>query len=433
VVVALSPQPRADLGVDPLTGWLDEVLAGLAGRVADCQGLRDGAEVPDAVRINRIARLEKLKAATAALQAAESVRFAQSQAEAQMAADIHPDKIGRGIADQLGLACHLSGFEAARRLGRARALWFDLPETYRLLSAGEISEYVASLVIAETRHLDAGTRREVDAKITAAGISQMGPRSAAACARKHSYEADHEGYVQRGRTEHKHRRVSLRPAPDTMSLLTGYLPAEQGVACLKSLRDHTDTLKAGGDQRCRDQIMADTLVERLTGQARAADVNAELQIMMPLDALLDANDHTAAELEGYGPVPADIARDIMATSKGRLWWRRLYAAPMGGPLAGGDPLRRRFDGFLKKLIILRDQRCRDPFCDAPIRHIDHVQRYTEGGLTIYPNGRGECERGNYAREMPGWTVQAVCSGLDGNQHTIMITTPTGHTYPSRAP
>ena len=56
------------------------------------------------------------------------------------------------------------------------------------------------------------------------------------------------GYVQRGRTEHKHRRVSLRPAPDTMSLLTGYLPAEQGVACLKSLRDHTDTLKAGGDQ-----------------------------------------------------------------------------------------------------------------------------------------------------------------------------------------
>ena len=49
--------------------------------------------------------------------------------------------------------------------------------------------------------------------------------------------------------------------------------------------------------------------------------------MMPLDALLDANDHTAAELEGYGPVPADIARDIMATSKGRLWWRRLYARP----------------------------------------------------------------------------------------------------------
>lgn len=44
-------------------------------------------------------------------------------------------------------------------------------------------------------------------------------------------KADREGYVQRGRTERKHRRVNLRPAPDTMSFLSGYLPAEQGVAC----------------------------------------------------------------------------------------------------------------------------------------------------------------------------------------------------------
>ena len=53
-------------------------------------------------------------------------------------------------------------------------------------------------------------------------------------------------------------------------------------------------------------------------------------------------------------------------------------------------------------------------------------------LTIYPNGRGECERGNYAREVPGWEVRVVSCGLDGQPHTIKITTPTGHTYPSRA-
>ena len=50
------------------------------------------------------------------------------------------------------------------------------------------------------------------------------------------------------------------------------------MACLKALRDHTDGVKAAGDPRCRDQIMAGTLVERLTGQATAADVNTELQI-----------------------------------------------------------------------------------------------------------------------------------------------------------
>ena len=250
------PEPAADLHIDTQTDWLDGVVAGLADGVAACANPQDGGEVSDAVRIDRIARLEKIKAAAAALQMAESVRFAQSQATAQLDAGVHPDRIGRGIADQLGLACKVSGFEAARRLGVARALWFDLPETYRLLIAGEISEYVASLIVTESRHLDATTRRDVDAKITSAGISRMGPRSAAACVRRYAYEADPHGYVERGRTERKNRRVSLRPAPDTMSVLSGYLPAEQGVACLKALRDHTDAAKAAGDPRCRDQITA---------------------------------------------------------------------------------------------------------------------------------------------------------------------------------
>ena len=416
-----------------MTGWLDDVLAGLADCVAACAMPSNTAEVPDDVRIDRIAQLEKVKAAAAALQAAESVRFAQSQAKTQLAADVHPAKIGRGIADQLGLACHMSGFAAARRLGVARALWFELPETYQLLIAGEISDYVASLVVTETRHLDAQTRRDVDVKIAAAGIAQMGPRSAAACARRHAYEADPHGYVQRGRTERKHRRVSLRPAPDTMSLLTGYLPAEQGVACMKALRDHTDKAKAAGDLRCRDQIMADTLVARVSGQADASDVNVELQIVMPLDALLDSHNGKPVELDGYGDLPADLAHDLLATSKGRLWWRRLYAEPVGGPLLGGDPHRRNFDGHLRKLIMWRDQRCRDPYCEAPIRQIDHIERYTDGGLTVYPNGRGVCERGNYVREMPGWTIDIMSSGLDGQCHTTKITTPTGHTYLSRAP
>ena len=100
-----------------------------------------------------------------------------------------------------------------------------------------------------------------------------------------------------------------------MSVLSGYLPAEQGVACLKSLRQQTDAVKAAGDPRCRDQIMADTLVERLTGQADAADVNAELQIVMPMEALLDANNHTAAELNGYGPLPTDLAREVLAPAR----------------------------------------------------------------------------------------------------------------------
>jgi hypothetical protein len=123
--VAVSPAPEL---ADPLTGWLDDVLAGLADGVAACREARDVGEVSDAVRVDRISRLEAIKAAAAALQAAESVRFGQSQVAQQHAGGVQPRVVGRGIADQLGLACKVSGWEGARRLGIARALWFDLPE-----------------------------------------------------------------------------------------------------------------------------------------------------------------------------------------------------------------------------------------------------------------------------------------------------------------
>ena len=79
----------------------------------------------------------------------------------------------------------------------------------------------------------------------AAGITEMGigPH---ACARRHAYQADPR-VMSRGRTERKHRRVGLRPRPDTMASLTGYLPAEQAVACYAALRRRTDAHVAAGD------------------------------------------------------------------------------------------------------------------------------------------------------------------------------------------
>jgi Domain of unknown function (DUF222) len=417
---------------DAVVARLDEMLAELSAVVADC------TPVHDAARIDRIARLEKLRAVTAALQAAESVRFAQSQVEGQLAADVHPEAIGRSIAEQIGLACQISPVVAARRFNTARAWWFELPATYRQLTAGELSERVAETVVAETRHLDSQLRSLVDARLESAGISEMGVRSAVNCDRKAAYEADPAGYVQRGRTERKHRRVGLRPAPDTMAVLTGYLPVEQGVACYAALRRHADAAKTTGDSRTRDQIMADTLVARSTGQTRAKDVNVEVQLLMPLDALINSKNRRAAVIPGFGPLPVDLACQIVANSKGAKWWRRLFTAPSGaigrcGPIVGGDPARRRFGGWLAQLIKLRDQTCRDPFCDAPVRHIDHIRRQADGGLTAFSNGRGECERGNYVREMPGWHIDLVDCGFHGLAHKIIVTTPTGHTYHSRAP
>jgi hypothetical protein len=240
---------------DPVTARLDEILDELVAVVADNTPVRDAA------RIDRIARLEKLRAATAALQVAESVRFAKSQVAEQLAANVHPDKIGRGIAEQIGLACRISPAIAARRLNTARALWLELPDTYAQLASGKLSERLAETVVSETRHLDPEKRRHVDEQLKAAGIARMGFKTATACSRKTAYQADPPGYLKRGRTERKHRRVGVRPAPDTMAVLTGYLPVEQGIACYTALRQHADTAVGTGDGRTRDQIMGFSYVK----------------------------------------------------------------------------------------------------------------------------------------------------------------------------
>ena len=81
-------------------------------------------------------------------------------------------------------------------------------------------------------------------------------------------------------------------------------------------------------------------------------------------------------------------------------------------------------------IGLRDQTCRTPYCDAPIRHRDHAQPRHRDGPTSAENGLGECERCNYAKESPGWRVTA---GDENGVHTAEFVTPTGGRYRSTAP
>ena len=114
---------------DAVVARLDVILEELAAVVGD------GTAVSDAVRIDRLARLEKLRAVTAAVQAAESVKFAQSQVGGQLAAEVHPDAIGRGIAEQIGLACRISlergGTPAIDRAGLVVRPARHLPPTHQ--------------------------------------------------------------------------------------------------------------------------------------------------------------------------------------------------------------------------------------------------------------------------------------------------------------
>ncbi len=94
-----------------------------------------------------------------------------------------------------------------------------------------------------------------------------------------------------------------------------------------------------------------------------------------------------------------------------------------------DSTARIFPTRLAQFLRLRDQRCRTPWCDAPIRHADHVEAAQAGGPTTAVNGQGLCEACNYNKQAPGWHAKP----RPGPQHEVETTTPTGHTYQSTAP
>jgi uncharacterized protein DUF222 len=395
----------------------------------------------DAERIDRIAELERLRGAVAAAQARETTAFAASQLAAQAAAGVPARRQGRGIAEQVGLARKLSPVAAARQVVFAETLLRDTPAVLDLLERGQISEWSAQIVVRETTGLPRRVRRGLTDAI-APDLPSMSPRQVQAAVRRLAYEADPGAIMARGRTARADRHVSIRPAPDTMAVLSAFLPAEQGVAAWAALRRHAQAAKATGDTRTIGQLTADTLVERLTGQDTATAIPVEIGLTMTAGSLLDTSD-TPAQLNGYGPIPADLARDLVGNAPGaddphtamQVWVRRLLTDPVDGTVSQVDSRRRRFDGQLARLIKHRDQICRDPFCTAPIRHLDHVRPHRDGGPTSADNGAGLCERGNYVKDMPGWTRRVIPAQPDGGSRPglIEITTPTGHRYLSEPP
>ncbi|MET0526039.1 MAG: DUF222 domain-containing protein [Nocardioides sp.] len=386
----------------------------------------DGAGASQAELVDQLTAMEQLKSSLAAAQARVTATLAATRSRAEAAAGVPAVDRCRGLAAEIALARHDSPVRGNQHLGAALALVQEMPDTHAALTRGEISEYRATLMVKETALLSRAHRRQVDAEL-AGRLTTLGDRAVAAAARTIGYRLEPGSVLRRTRGARSDRHVGLRPAPDTMSYLTGFLPVEQGVACQVALERHADTLRSRGDQRSRGQIIADTLVERVTGQATADRVDTEIQLVITDQTLLGDRDDPA-HISGYGPIPAVVARGIIRTAD-RAWIRRLFTTPDRSALVAMDSARRTFAGGLRRFLITRDAVCRTPWCDAPIRHLDHIVPTTQGGRTSADNGQGLCEACNYAKEAPGWRAQRP----PGTAPEVETTTPTGHHYRSRAP
>jgi hypothetical protein len=402
----------------------------------------DLADLSEVELVEALRAAEEEKCRLEALQVELTARLDDVVRRRHEAAGVRAEKQGAGVASQVALARRESPNRGARHLGLAKILVKELPHTLAAMRAGWCSEWRATLVARETACLSLEDRRRVDAELMAdpATTEGWGDRRLVAAARARAYELDPHAALKRSRKAEGERHVSLRPAPDTMTWLTALLPVAQGVSVYAALSRSADQARAAGDERSRGQVMADALVTSLTTPAEpapvpgpaAGPVAAPVPVAVNLtvsDATLLDGGHAPGWIAGYGPVPAGIARDLVATAieEAHATLRRLYTTSAGS-LVAMDSRSRTFPAALALFIDLRDQSCRTPWCDAPIRHRDHVVPDAAGGPTSGGNGQGLCEACNQAKEAPGFTARASDDG-----RTVVTTTPTGHQVRSRAP
>jgi hypothetical protein len=428
-------------------GAVSQWQGALASAIADGSGL-DPAALVDTIRA-----LEQLVCTATAAQARLSAELDASQRTEQAAAGVPAARRGVGVAAQVALARRESHHRGQRHLGLARIVTTELPHTWEAWRSGSITEWTATLVARETACLSRDDRAAVDALVASdpARLEAMGVREVVATCQREAARLDPAAVLARRRRAERDRHVTLRPAPDTMTWLTALLPVKDGVAVHAALARAAESARARGDGASKGQVMADTLVSAVLSAAaqrdRAAtqwhpdptdDVSAApagglaLHLVMS-DLALFGTSEEPGHLEGYGPIPAELARELVAGACSRdekVWLRRLYTSPATGELLSMDARGRLFPTGLARFVRLRDQTCRTPWCDAAIRDTDHAQEHHAGGPTSSDNGQGLCEACNHAKQAPGWRARPSPSP---GRHHIDTTTPTGRTYRSRPP
>lgn len=358
--------------------------------------------------------------------------------------EAHEHDAVRAAGTEVSLALLWSPNAACERVALALELHEAAPAVLSALCRGVLDFAKARVILDGTRCLsDFGVRwsvvRAAVAKapeLTAGQLCRWLPRVVIA--------ADPAQAADRRRAGVERRRVS-RPEPYSIDAAAGIAemivtgPAEDLVALSTALDAAARAARGAGDDRTHAQLRFDTLAglawvgldlghlgccnsscgtghaRRLaTGHGRAAAV----QVTVPIDTLAGGS-HPAA-LDGYGPIPAEAAREVA----GRGIMHRLLTEPADGRVLEYGRTAYAAPRELTRLVAARDVTCRLPTCSVPARRcdLDHKRPFADGGDTgarnMWPLCRGhhldkthhgfelEIQRVNPGRDLTYWRTPA---------------------------
>ncbi|WP_181770956.1 HNH endonuclease signature motif containing protein [Amycolatopsis pittospori] len=326
----------------------------------------------------------------------------------------------RSMTEEVALRFSVTRNRAFLLLEIACALVRRLPHTLAALERGDIDLFKASRVTRLTREVS----DEVAAQVDAWMANRLAERDPEAIRRSVSHAVqkfDPAGYRERAAKKRAARHVSLKHEDETMSSLSGYLPAEVASSIYASMSRAAKARRFKDKSRTLGQHRADIFAERLLAEERRGKLRAHIHVYVDFLTLVGARNDPAF-LAGYGPIPDWLAREI-ASDPGSTW-SRLITDPATGQLLEAGADKYRSPASLARLIKARDRECTQPGCHRPAEssEIDHIVGRARDGRTNHHNCHVYCKGHNLLREEPGWSAEPTGNG------GMIITTPSGHRY-----
>jgi hypothetical protein len=221
------------------------------------------------------------------------------------------------------------------------------------------------------------------------------------------------------------RRLEFVPDRDGMAWLSAYLPADAAAGIWARATEGARALQGPGESRTLAQLRVDVASGWLqVGVAEGIpSPTAQVLVTGPVLSLMGAGTEPAV-LDGYGPVPASMARRLVG--EGSTSFLRVLTDPRtGAPLEIGRTSYR-VTKAMGQWLRLRDGRCSFPGCNNQSldNEADHVLAWSDGGGTGISNLGQACHKHHRLKHSSRW--QPVDATREESPGWI---SPAGRFYP----
>ena len=410
------------MGIAAVTDALDAVAASVAALygVLDSEALSE-EDSYDPLRqladlcldgLTEVARLDarnaslKVQLANMYVQATEAMASAAASPTQRIAAEM-------GLVAEVACVLTVSERTAGAFLEEALQLTSALPLTLAALQAGTISWQHARVLVDETSEVPPAAAAALEAHFLdpddgnpARGCpaGDLVPSRFRAKVRNWRERHHPVSIEKRHETSVMDRRLEYIPDRDGMAWLSAYLPADTAASIWQRSTAAARALQSPSEPRNLSQLRADTAASWLLAGVAEGVPSPKAQVLVTVPVLsLSGGTEEPAVLDGYGPIPASMARRLVA--EGATSFHRVLTDPHNGaPLEIGRTSYR-VTAAMRQWLRLRDGKCPFPGCNNQSldTESDHVLAWHDGGTTGISNLGQPCRKHHRLRHTTGWT------------------------------